>query len=240
MRRSWPISALLTGTLPPTVGYAFGSALHQPVTGLLLATGCLSCVWRDQLCRALLLVAIVMGAHSCVAILLSLHDPAGAAAMLAGSQAYWEQTRTWLRTGDDPEYQLAVWLPLHLLLFGSIVIGGGLTLGVAPLVEGVQHVDLMNFYVGRLVAQSESPLRVLLFGWHPWSILRGLACTVLVFECASWTLERVTRKTVTTSSRRSTRLVLSAALAVADALTKSSLAPIVREQLYQNLWPDFQ
>ena len=234
---AWPFIALVVGLLPLTLGYAGGLAFHQPLTGLLLAPLFWACVYQDRLGRALLLVTLVMGSHSALAIFLSAHDPVGAAAVLTGGQAYWEQTRNWIQTGDDPEYRLAVWLPQHLLLFGVVLLGGGLTLGVVPFAVGVEQVDLMNFYVGRMISQSDNPVITLLFGWHPWSLLRGLAYTVLVFASASWALERVTSRVISTDWRHLRRFALAATLAVADALTKLWLAPIVREQLFATVWP---
>ena len=165
-RRDWPLLAVAVGTVPLAIAYLLGTPVHQPLTGLLVAPLFWACVCEDRLGRAIRLVVVVMGTHSALAIGLSAGDPAGAAACLAGSEAYWEQTLHWVRTGEDPEYQWRVWLPRHLLLFGSMLVVGGLTLGIVPFARGVEQLDLMNFYVGRLAAQSDSPATALLFGWH--------------------------------------------------------------------------
>ncbi|HJZ91905.1 MAG TPA: hypothetical protein VKE40_13615 [Gemmataceae bacterium] len=236
--RAWPAAAVLVGAVPLAASYAAGSPLHQLVTALFLAPLFWACVCEDRLGRAILLTGLVLGTHSALAIALSATDPARAAAILPGAAYYWGQTHHWVRTGDDPEYQWATWLPRHGVLFAAAVACGALTLGLVALARGVEQVDLMNFYVGRLAAQSDSPALAVIFGWHPWSVLRGLAYTVLIFEAASWVLARVTGRPLSTPRRRTVRWALGVGLAVADGLAKFYLAPIVRDQLFANLRPD--
>jgi hypothetical protein len=235
--RAWPIVAILVGMVPIGIGYLIGTSLHQVITGLLLAPLFWACVCEDRLGRAIALTGLVLGAHSAVAISLSACDPAGAAKILPGAADYWDQTRHWVQTGEDPEYQWANWLPAHLTLFVAAIGCGVATLGLVAFARGVEQVDLMNFYVGRMAAQSDSPIVAILCGWHPWSILRGLAYTVLVFEAASWALSRVTGRPLSTPRRRAARWALGVGLAVADGLAKLFLAPVIREQLFGNLDP---
>jgi len=237
-RRTWPAVALLAGLVPLAVGYVVGSSLHQIATGILLAPLFWACVCEDRLGRAIAVTGLVLGAHSALAIALSAFDPAGAAAVLPGASDYWDQTRHWVWTGDDPEYQWGTWLPRHLLLFAAAVGCGWATLGLIAFVRGVEQVDLMNFYVGRLAAQSDSPVLAVLCGWHPWSVLRGLAYTVIVFEAASWALSRLTGQPLSSPRRRALRWAFGIGLAVADGLAKLYLAPQIREQLFTNLYPD--
>lgn len=231
----WPLIALALGLLPLMLGYASGSVFHQSLTGLLLVPLFLACVCEDRLGKALSLVALVLGSHSGLAIFLSIHDPAGAAAVLAGSQAYWEQARGWIQTGDDPDYRLAGWLPQHVLLLGMVLLGAGLTLGVLPFAIGVEQIDLMNFYVGRMVAQSDNPTLTLLLGWHPWSLLRGLGYTVAIFVVTSSVIESLTGQNIAQGSSRR-RLVFASLLILADGLAKLFLSSFVREQLFAAVW----
>jgi len=236
--RAWPLVAVLIGAAPITFGYLVGSSLHQLVTALLLAPLFWACICEDRLGRAIVLTGLVLGAHSAMAIALSANDPAGSAAILPGAGDYWEQTRHWVQTGDDPEYEWSTWLPRHLILFPAAVGCGLITLGLVAFARGVEQVDLMNFYVGRMAAQSDSPAIAILCGWHPWSILRGLAYTVLVFETASWAISRITGRPLSTPRRRTARWALAVGLAVADCLAKLYLAPVIRDQLFANLHPD--
>jgi hypothetical protein len=159
--------------------------------------------------------------------------------MLPGAAGYWDKTWHWVRTGEDvAEYRWADWLPAHLLLLVVVPALAYPSLGLVPFAAGLQQVDLMNFYVGQLARVSDRPALAVLLGWHPWSVLRGLAYTVLVFEAASWALARVTGRPLSTPRRRAARWALGLGLAVADALAKYSLAPVVRDQLFANLDPD--
>lgn len=236
--RSWPVTSILVGVLPVAIAYACGSWLHQIATALLLAPLFWACVCEDRLWRAIAITGLVLGAHSALAIFISARDPVGAAAILPGSTEYWEQTRHWIITGEDAEYEWGTWLPRHILLFAASVACGLLTLGLVAFARGVEQVDLMNFYVGQLAARSDSPALAILCGWHPWSILRGLAYTVLIFESASLALSWVTGRPLSNSKRRALRWALGTGLAVADALAKLYLAPFIRDQLFANLRPD--
>lgn len=180
---------------------------------------------------------VAFGAHSALAILLSARDPAGAAAVLPGAAAYWERTWLWVSTGEDVEYRWSVWAPVHALMLAGVPASAYPSFGVVPFAYGFEQVDLMNYYVGRLAAVSESPAVAVLFGWHPWSVLRGLAYTVLVFEAASWSLERLTGRPLSTRRRRIARWSAGVGLAVADAVVKLALSPFIREQLFANLGP---
>jgi hypothetical protein len=235
--RWWPAVAAAVGAVPLLAGYAAGSSLHQLLTAILLAPLFLACLTRDRLGRAVGVVAVAFGAHSALAIVLSARDPVGAAAILPGAAAYWERTWLWVSTGEDAEYRWATWGPAHALLLVGVPVSAYTSFGVIPLAHGFEQVDLMNYYVGRLAALSESPARAVVFGWHPWSVLRGLAYTVLVFEVASWSLERLSGRVLSTRRRRVSRWVAGIGLAVADAAAKLALAPLVREQLSANLGP---
>lgn len=233
--RWWPIIALAVGSVPILAGYHCGTSVHQPVTAVLLAVMFLGCVRRDQLGRAILLTVIVIGSHSAMAIVLSARDPAGAAAILPGSSGYWERTRHWIITGEDVEYQWRHWLAAHGLILLFVALGSYLSFGSVAFAKGIEEVDLMNFYVGRLVAMSEDSWTAIALGWHPWSILRGVACTVIVFEVASLSLARLSNRPLSTRRRRIRRWQIGIGFACLDAIVKLSLAPTIRELLLANL-----
>jgi len=219
------------------IGYACQSALHQPATGLLLAFLFLGCVRRDRLVQSIVLVILVIGAHSAIAIGLSASNPAAASMILPRSDEYWARTAHWIATGEDAEYQWRHWLPAHLLLFAFVLIRSYLSFGWVAFATGLEEVDLMNFYVGRLVDLSGDPVQAILFGWHPWSILRGVACTVIVFEIASLSLQRLSNQPLSPRGRRIRRLKIGFSFAVLDALVKILFAPTIRNLLLANLSP---
>jgi hypothetical protein len=178
---------------------------------------------------------MVIGTHSAFAIALSASDPARAAAVLPGCESYWLRTWQWVVTGEDQEYRWVNWLPAHALLLAVVPLGAYTSFGAVPFANGIEQVDLMNYYVGRLIGMSESPTLAVLLGWHPWSVLRGLAYMVLVFEIASLSLERLTGRAFSTRRRRVRRWICGLALVLLDGAVKLSLAPIIRDQLFANL-----
>ena len=109
--RWWPLLALAVGTVPLLIGLAIASSLHQIATGLLLGPLFWACIRDDRLSRAIGITALVIMSHSVLAIALAAHQPERMAAILPGSADYWQRTRHWIQTGDDPEYRIAEWLP---------------------------------------------------------------------------------------------------------------------------------
>jgi hypothetical protein len=232
----WPFVAVAVGVLPLALGYLLGTSAHQPLTALLLGPLFWACVRDDRQGKALGVVGLVVGSHSLAAIALAATDPT-ASAILPGSEEYGRQTLHWVRTGEDPEYEPAYWVPVHLGLLAGVVLLAYTSLGVLPLLHGLRQVDLMNFYVGRLIAESQSPWVALAAGWHPWSVLRGLSYACLVYEITSLSLERLTGRTLSTPRRRMLRWGVGLSLAVADAGMKVLTLPLIRSILHANLAP---
>ncbi len=233
--RRWPFAAILAGTLPLAIGWALGVPGQQLASGILLFPLFLALVCDDRQGAAIGTIALGFGAHCALAIALSAFDPAGAAAVMPGGQDYWEKNLYWIRTGIDPEYQIANWVPFHALLAVGISLFSFTSLGLIPLYEGVHEVDLMNFYVGRLVMESRSTGVALLAGWHLWSILRGVAYSFLIYEVASWSLSRIAGRPLSTRRRHAWRLGIAIALLLADGGVKYAMLDAVRRVLWANL-----
>ncbi len=231
----WLPTAIAVGAIPILLASVLGTSFHQTLTGLLLVPLLLACVVQDRFVRGIAIVVTVIGVHSFIAITLSATDPERAAMILDGSAPYWERTRHWIVTGDDPEYRWRTWLPAHLQLAVGVPLTGYLSLGAIPLSIGVREVDLMNFYVGRLIATSDHPGIAIACGWHPWSIARGLGYAVLLFEVVSWSLTRMVRVELSTRRRRQFRWALGFALAILDAVLKLGISPYIRDQLFANM-----
>ncbi len=236
--RRWIAAAAAVGIVPILLGYAIGHWFHQPLVGLTLWVLVLPCVAADRFLRAAGIVAIVVFSHSAVAIAASSHDPDRAAAALRGADGYWVKTWDWIRHDRDDEYRIETWLPRHAALLGVGTAFGYTSFGAVPFVRGIEEIDLMNHYVGRLLRASERPEIALLCGWHPWSFVRGLAFLCLVFEVASLSLARFTGRTLSTRRRRIARWTAGLALAVLDGAIKVSFAPAIRDALFRNLTAD--
>jgi hypothetical protein len=235
--RAWPVFALAVGLGPLALGYTLGMPLHHLLMALLLGPLFWACVCEDRLGKALLLVALVVGSHSALAIGLAAFDPAGAARVLPQADDYWQQTLHWVRTGEDAHYEPVNWLPDHLLLLFGLLAASYTSLGLLPFTRGVQQLDLMNYYVGRLMASSQNPAVALAAGWHPWSFLRGLGYTLLIYEVASLSLERFSGQTLSTPRRRWLRWAVGLGCCFGDALLKFALRDLIRSTLLSNLLP---
>ena len=233
--RRWLPSSLAVGAIPILAGFALGSWLHQPVTGLSVALLVLPCVAADRFFRAAGTVATAVFAHSAVAIGLAAGDPERTAPILRGSSDYWRTTWSWVRHGADDEYRTEVWLPRHAALVAVATVFGYTSFGAVPFVRGIEEIDLMNFYVGQLIRRSERPELTVLFGWHPWSFVRGLAFAFIVFEVTSISLERFAGRALSTRRRRIVRWTAGLSLVLLDGTIKVLFAPAIREQLYLNL-----
>jgi hypothetical protein len=108
----------------------------------------------------------------------------------------------WISSGHDPEYDPSNWLFAHAQLLWGIGVFAFVSLGFIPFLQGFYEVDLMNFYVGRLLVGSQSQTAAVLEGWHAWSMLRGVAYTFLVYEIVSLSLERLRGRRLSTAKRR--------------------------------------
>lgn len=225
----WLLAAIGVGALPLLVCAAIGTRAHQFACALLLFPLLVVFLKADRFAHGVALIATAFAAHSVVAILLSRIAPETAAACLPGGSEYWAKNLHWIRTGEDPEYVLANWLPAHAQLTVAMLLFGYVSLGLIPFMQGFYEVDLMNFYVGRLMETSgDAPLSLLL-GWHPWSVARGLGYVALIFEVAALSYARLTG--TTRRGLRAGRLGLALLFLVADGVIKYGLMEGVRGQL---------
>jgi len=232
--RAWWLAAVLAGTVPLGLGYLLGLWWHQPLAAGLLFLLLLASIRANRPARGMATLALCFAAHNALAIGLAYGDPAGAGAVMPDGQAYYDAQVRWITTGADPEYDWVNWVPAHVHLIAGITLLSVTSLGLLPLVEGVYEVDLMNFYVGNLLANSEQPLTAFFLGWHPWSALRGLCYMVLVYEVASWSLGHLTQRQLSTPSAHRRRWVAALALFAADGVVKLLALDWVRSGLAAN------
>jgi hypothetical protein len=231
----WLPVAALAGALPLLLSVLTGLPGHQPLAGALLWLPFLAAVRADRLGAGVGTIAAAYAAHSALAIGLAWTVPERLDGLLPGAPEYWAAQERWITTGDDPEYRLEAWVPAHVGLLAATVVLGYLTLGLAPFTEGFRQVDLMNFYVGRLGAGSESAGVAVGLGWHAWSVCRGVFCAVLLFELASWSFARLTGRETSTPGRRRARWAVGLTFFLLDATLKLLLLEPVRARLAANL-----
>jgi hypothetical protein len=227
--------AVALGVLPVLVALPFASRLHQLLTAIAVTVLVWPCVFFDRFARAIALTAAAYLCHSATVIAVSYHSPPACAAIVPGAADYWQNTEQWIRTGESPEYRWRDWLPGHSLLIATTPFAALLTLGLVPYMAGLEQVDLMNYYVGQLMRQSDRPDLMLLYGWHPWSIARGSGFVVLCYVASSWAMQWLLQKPLSTWQRQRLRLLLGLCLVMMDVAIKVTLSPWIRERLLENL-----
>ncbi len=231
-------AGLLIGALPLLLDYATGAATCRILTALMLTPLLLGAVARDSPGQGLALVGSVFGMHSALVLVLAAHDPVWLGQILPGGVDYWERSRSWITTGVSREYELAWWVPSHLLIFAGVNLFGYLSLGWLVFWEGLYQVDLMNYYVAQLIVHSPNPGWALLVGWHPWSLCRGIGCFLVVFEVASLSFQRLTGVPLSPPGRRCRRWLAGFAFFLLDGVVKYALLEVVRQVLANNLAGD--
>jgi hypothetical protein len=236
--RSWPcwiVLPIAIGALPVVLDYSLGLSTHRFVTALLLVPLLLAAVVRDWEMRGLAALSLAFVAHSALTIALAACDPVGLAPVCPGGADYWERSRAWITTGTSREYELSWWLPAHFQLLAAMLVFTYTSLGLVPIWQGLYEVDLMNFYVGRFLADADAPGLGLALGWHPWSVCRGAGYLFLTYEITSLSLARLTGSSLSTPGRRCRRWALGLMFLLLDGVVKYFCLGPVRDALARHL-----
>lgn len=233
--RWWWVAAAAAGMLPLLACAPFGASAHQIVSAFALTPLLLGAARIDRSARGVAALLLAYAAHTATAITLSFHAPDLAGPCMPGGEEYWAKQLVWIRTGEDPEYVLANWVPAHFQLFGVVVALSYLSLGAMPLIRGFYEVDLMNYYVGRLLAASDDSWWPLFVGWHPWSVMRGICYSLLIYEVTSLSLSRLTGRELSTTRKRHARWIGAAGFFAADCVVKYVTLDVVRGTLAAHL-----
>lgn len=233
--RRWPLAFALAGALPLLLACWLPGRVQQVTTAVAVFLLLLAAVRAQRPAVAVLGVGIAFAVHSLLAIVLAANWPDTAARLMPDGAAYWQAQQQWIASGQDPEYEPGHWLPHHAQLMVGMLLLGVVSLGLLPLVQGVYEVDLMNYYVGSMLAAADEPVRAALFGWHPWSICRGVCFAFVVHELASLTLQWLTGRRLATAAARRRRLLAALLFFAADAGLKYGMIGIVRDNLHDAL-----
>jgi hypothetical protein len=228
---SWPRwlgIAVVLGIGPVFLDVAVGRAVSHLLTPVLALPLLLAAVASDRWHPGLSCLVLVFLFHSGTVIALAATAPDVLGPAHPGGLGYWEETESWLRVGRSRAYDVGAWGPVHLRLAVVMALWGYLSLGLVPLLQGLYELDLMNFYVGRLLAHARGPSPVLLLAWHPWSVCRGVGFLFVTFELASLSLARLTGVPLSTPQRRLTRWGLGVGFLILDAGIKWSCSERVR------------
>jgi hypothetical protein len=231
----WIALGTAIGGLPVLGDYFWQWPTAWVITPVMATVLLLAAVASDSMARGLGALAGVFLAHNAVAIALVARDPDGMARILPGGEAYWRQSHEWIVTGFSPEYDLSWWVPAHFQLLGAMIVFTYSSLGLVTLCQGSYEVDLMNFYVGELIAHSHNPWLAVALGWHPWSVCRGVGYLFLTYEIASLSFEHITGTRLSSRRRRVARWSAGLGFLLIDGIVKFFFLDTVRGLLASNL-----
>jgi hypothetical protein len=227
----WLAIGIALGAIPVLVDFRTGWSVSRAATALLGFPLLLAAVARDRMRGGLTCLATAFIAHALMMMSLAAADPARLAISFPEGQEYLEETHRWILTGESVKYDLGWWGPVHVQLAAVMLLWGYLSLGLVPLLQGLHEIDLMNFYVGQLVASAGHPGPGLLLAWHPWSLCRGVGFIFLTFEIASFSLARLTGEPLSPSSARRRRWLLGLGFLALDVTIKWFFSETVRRTL---------
>jgi hypothetical protein len=230
----WLLVGLALGVGPVFIDWLTGLSISRPLTASLGMLLLLAAASRDRMHPALTCLGLAVISHSAAFISLAACDPSGIACMFPPGLEYWEETRYWIETGKSKVYDVGAWGPFHLQLAVVMALWCYLSLGLVPLLHGLHELDLMNVYVGRLIASSE-PSIDLIFAWHPWSLCRGVGFLFLTYEITSLSLARLTGEQLSTPARRLRRWMLAVGFLLLDVVIKYFCLESVRRVLSLHL-----
>ena len=230
----WLGVGLALGILPVLFDWATHLGVSRLITAAIGLPLLLAAVSRDRFHPALTCLCLAVVGHSGAFIALAALDPDCLPHVFPPGLGYWEETHHWLVTGESKAYDVGVWLPSHLQLAVVMVLWCYVSLGFVPLMQGLYELDLMNVYVGRLLASSEPGIG-LIFAWHPWSLCRGVGFLFLVYELTSLSLSRLTGERLSSARWRWRRWQLAVLFLCLDAVGKFYLTEPVRRVLLARL-----
>jgi hypothetical protein len=234
-RHAWLPVSILVAALPLLASAGLGVPFHQPLTALLLFALFLAALRSERLGPTLGVVGAVFFTHCALAIALSAAYPQAMSECLPGGLDYWHKQQEWITTGFNDEYHVVQWLPFHVQLFAGMIVLTYLSFGLLPFYQGFYEVDLMNYYVGQLLMQSESLPTALALGWHPWSVSRGLCYLLIALVVGQWSLGRLCGRQLGSTTQRRWLWGLAVGLFALDCVLKYTVIEDVRAALQANL-----
>ena len=109
---------------------------------------------------------------SLVQIMLSRWAPNFMETQILRGAEYRDEMFRWVTTGEGPEGNIALFLPIHVRHFIIFCLLSLLSGGYLGLMMGAVLLGYMNYYVGSLIAACDGSSVASLMGWSVWAILR--------------------------------------------------------------------
>lgn len=143
---------------------------------------------------------------------------------------YRDEMITWVRTGVGAESLPSVFVPRHLAYAAVFCAASAVTGGVLSMPMGAVLMNQMGEYVGAMAAGSASPVPSVIFGWHPWAIVRIVGFVIIGVVLSGVVLSRLMKFPFRLTAERRW-LVTGALLLVVDLILKWLLAPMWSQML---------
>lgn len=224
-------AALGIGAAPVAFSLLTGLPGHQWISAVLLAVLSVGLAVRTRWVAAVLTIAVTFCVHSVIVIAAADLFPERCRKVVPDGEEYWRRQLAWIRTGQDPEYELSAWAPAHAQLLGATLVFSYTSLGGLTFYQGFYEVDLMNYYNGRLAHDSVHPAAAVAFGWHLWSLFRGVGYLLITYEVIAVSAARLTGAPGAPWSARWPKLGAGLGFVLADAAAKWALMESVRQKL---------
>ena len=217
---------LFLGTIAATaIGFLVGNQILLPVLQIAISYPVLYSLLtqglRKRAIAAMLFWALCMGV---VAVTASVQYPARGAESIFHGSAYVHEMFHWIKTGEGPEGNPALFVPVHLLHILIFTLLSILTASLLSLLMGSVLMNYMSFYVASVILASHEKLLASLMAWHPWSIIRVASFVILGVILAEPTICRIQKRDYEYASIRRYFWYAIHGLAI-DILMKAFLAP---------------
>jgi hypothetical protein len=185
---------------------------------------------RGEFARAIRLALSWAAMMVAVQVTLTLLWPELMEANILRASIYRDEMFHWIGTGQGPEGDISLFLPIHLRHLAVFCVLGVASGGLLALMIGAALLGYMNFYVGSLIAASGFSPVAFLLGWQVWAAVR-----VTGFIIAGTALGAVltSRNGQGAGKKRKilSWLAVALALVVADILLKWALAGFYQQAL---------
>ena len=228
-------AAAAVGAIPFLICVPFGSSAYWYVSGFLLCLVILSLAWRRRHGWAVACLFTAFLCHNLTVMGTTAVAPEAVASISPEFQDYLDRQILWITTAQDPEYELVNWLPAHGRLAAGVSVFGYTSLGAVVYMRGFYEVDLMNFYTTRLIQRSRNPWIALLWGWHPWSVLRGIGLLMLSYGALVLALGHVSGQRLMDGRGLLITGSIGLSFVLFDAGVKFICLPMAQNALFSNL-----
>ena len=115
---------------------------------------------------------------SLVQILLARWAPNYMETQIIRGASYRDEMFRWVTTGEGPEGNITLFLPVHVRHFFIFCLLSLLSGGYLGLMMGAVLLGYMNYYVGSLIAACDGSNVAVFMGWSVWAVLRVIGYIV--------------------------------------------------------------